>query len=97
MFEQDYAPIAAAVRNSTWFIAGVLEVLLLMLFLVFAPVLGRVTSRIRGHMAELERVATHDELTGAANRLGLRRAVEERLASGAPEPCSCWTSTGSRT
>ena len=35
-------------------------------------------------MAELERVATHDELTGTANRLGLRRAVEKRLVSGAP-------------
>ena len=82
VFEQDYAPIAAAVRNSTWFIAGVLEALLLLLFLVLAPILRRVSSGIRGHVAELERIATHDELTGAANRLGLRRAVEERLSSG---------------
>ena len=82
VFEQDYSPIAAAIRHSTWFIAGVLEALLLLLFLVLAPILARVTSRIRGHMAELEHVATHDELTGAANRLGLRRAVEERLSSG---------------
>jgi diguanylate cyclase len=84
VYEQDYAPIAAAVRHSTWLIAGVLEGLLLVLFLVFAPILGRVTSRIRGHVAELERAATHDELTGAANRAGLRHAVDARLSSGKP-------------
>ena len=83
-FEQDYGPIAAGVRHSTWVIAGVLEGLLLLLFVVVAPILARVTSRIRGHMAELEHIATHDEPTGTANRLGLRRAVEERLESGAP-------------
>jgi diguanylate cyclase (GGDEF)-like protein len=84
VLEQDYEPIAAAVRRSTWIVAGVLEGLLLVLFLVLAPVLGRVTSRIREHVAELEHVATHDELTGTANRLGLRRAVEERLRARAP-------------
>jgi diguanylate cyclase (GGDEF)-like protein len=84
VFEQDYGPIAAAVRRATWLIAGVLEGLLLLLFLVLAPILARVTSRVRGHVAELERIATHDEPTGTANRLGLRRAVEERFASGAP-------------
>jgi diguanylate cyclase (GGDEF)-like protein len=82
VFDQDYAPIAAAVRHSTWLIAGVLEGLLLVLFLVFAPVLGRVSSRIRAQVAELERIATHDELTGAANRAGLRLAVDARLSSG---------------
>jgi diguanylate cyclase (GGDEF)-like protein len=84
VFEQDYGQITAAVRRSTWLIAGVLEGFLLLLFLVLAPALSRVTSRIREQIAQLEYAATHDELTGAVNRLGLRRAVEARLASGAP-------------
>jgi diguanylate cyclase (GGDEF)-like protein len=83
-FEQDYAPIAAAGRRSAWLVAGVLEALLLLLFLIFAPLLQRVTSRIRRHIAEIEHMATHDEVTSAPNRLAFRRAVEAKLASGQP-------------
>ena len=83
-FEQDYAPIAAAGRRSAWLVAGVLEALLLLLFLILAPVLQRVTSRIRRHIAEVEHVATHDEVTGTPNRQGFRRAIERKLESGQP-------------
>lgn len=83
-FEQDYGPIQAAARRSTWIIAGVLEGLLLLLFLVLAPVLVRVTRQIRAQIAEIEHAATHDELTQTPNRLAFRRAVERRLSSGEP-------------
>jgi diguanylate cyclase (GGDEF)-like protein len=83
-FEQDYGPIEAAGRRSAWLIAGVLEGLLLLLLLALAPVLLRVTARIRHQIAEIEHAATHDEPTGTANRIGLRRAVEAALASKAP-------------
>jgi diguanylate cyclase len=84
VFDQDYGPIAAAGRRSAWLAAGILEGLLLVLFLVLAPVLLRVTRRIRGQVAELEHAATHDEPTGAANRVALKRAVEQAVASGVP-------------
>ena len=79
-FEHEYAPIAAAGGRSSWVIAVVLEALLLLLFLILAPVLRRVTSRIRQQMLELEQAATHDEVTGLPNRLGFQGAVEDLLA-----------------
>jgi diguanylate cyclase (GGDEF)-like protein len=82
---QDYAPITAAARHSSLVVAGVLEGLLLLLFLILVPVLGRASARIRGHVGELDRIATHDELTGMYNRLGFRRAVEERISNSADE------------
>ncbi|MEX0850726.1 MAG: bifunctional diguanylate cyclase/phosphodiesterase, partial [Gaiellaceae bacterium] len=83
-FEQDYAPIAAAGNRSGWLVGGVLEGALLLLFLIFAPVLLRVTSRIRRHIAEVQHVATHDEVTSTLNRQGFRHAVEGKLASRQP-------------
>jgi len=79
--DQEYAQIEAAVRRSSWLIASVLEALLLVLFLMFLPLLARVSSRIRRHVDELEHVATHDELTGLPNRLALRRAGQEMSAA----------------
>jgi diguanylate cyclase (GGDEF)-like protein len=77
--DQQYEPIAAAVGRSSWLIAGVLEALLLLLFLMLLPLLTRVSSRFREHVAELERVATRDELTGLPNRHGFIQAAEHEL------------------
>jgi diguanylate cyclase (GGDEF)-like protein len=77
--DQDYEPIAAAVERSSLLIAGVLEVLLVLLFLGLVPVLARASARLRAHVADLERIATHDEVTGLLNRNGFRREVELRL------------------
>jgi diguanylate cyclase (GGDEF)-like protein len=82
--DQDDRPIAAAIRRSSLLIAGVLECLLILLFAVLVPVLARASARIHAHIAELEYVATHDELTGLLNRAGLRREISGRLAR--PEP-----------
>ena len=81
--DQEYGRIEAAVRRSSWLIAGVLEGLLLLLFVIFVPLLARVSSRIRRHVDELEHVASHDELTGLPNRFGLRLAGEASIAEGA--------------
>jgi diguanylate cyclase (GGDEF)-like protein len=78
--DQSYAPIAATARNSL-LIAGVLEGLLVLLFLALVPMLGRASSRIRAQLAELAYVATHDELTGMPNRYGFRRMVGEALCT----------------
>jgi diguanylate cyclase (GGDEF)-like protein len=79
--EQDYEPIATAARRSSWLIAGVLQGLLLLLALAFIPVLARVSSRMRRQIGELDRIATHDELTGLPNRRGFHRAVAKLLES----------------
>jgi diguanylate cyclase (GGDEF)-like protein len=82
VLEQDYEHIQDAARRSTFLVAGVLEALLVLLFVVFVPMLARVSSRIRRHVAELDDMASHDDVTGLPNRLGFRRAFEETLASG---------------
>jgi len=84
VFEQDYGPIRAAGSRAGWLAAAVLEGLLLLLFLLLAPALLRVTRRVRRQIAAIEHAATHDEHTGTANRIRLRSAVEEALSSGAP-------------
>ena len=78
--DQRYEPVAASVRQSSWLIAGVLEGLLVVLFLVFVPLLAKAAAKIRTHVAELEQIATHDELTGLANRYGFRREAVAALA-----------------
>ncbi len=84
-FEQDYAPIATAANDAVLPIAGVLEVLLVLFFAVFLPVLARVSWRIRRHIDELEHVATHDELTGLPNRLGFQRALAAAVVTDADD------------
>jgi diguanylate cyclase (GGDEF)-like protein len=80
--ERDYAPIAAATRRSSLLIAGALEGALLALFLLVLPMLARASARIRAQVDALDRLATHDELTGLANRAGFRRALDQ-LSEGA--------------
>jgi diguanylate cyclase (GGDEF)-like protein len=79
LLEQRYADIERAAEASSWVVALVLEALLLLLLLLFVPLLARVTARIRSHVAELEHLATHDELMGLPNRRGFRQALESAL------------------
>ncbi len=76
--DQSYTPIAATARKSL-LIAGVLEGLLVLLFIALVPMLGRASSRIRAQLAELAYVATHDELTGMPNRYAFRRRADTAL------------------
>jgi diguanylate cyclase (GGDEF)-like protein len=68
LFEQDYAPIAAAARASLLPVAGVLELALLVLFVTLVPALARASRRLRRYVHEIGYRATHDALTGLANR-----------------------------
>ena len=52
-----------------------------LLFVGLVPALARASSRIDAHSAELEYVATHDELTGMPNRYGFKRAAETALGT----------------
>ena len=76
--DQSYTPIAATARDSL-LIAGVLEGLLVLLFIALVPMLGRASSRIRAQLAELAYVATHDELTGMPNRYAFRHMADTAL------------------
>lgn len=76
VLEQDFQPIASASRHAALVIAGVLEGVLVVLFALLIPMLARATTRIRSQVGALDRLATHDELTGLPNRFGFQRAVE---------------------
>ena len=83
---QSYAPIAKAARSAQLRVGGVLEALLLVLFLVFVPLLARVTKRIKGQIDRIHFQAFYDELTGLPNRthlferlgLALSRPAEQK-------------------
>ena len=79
--EQDYAPIAAAADEAFFPIAGVLEVVLVLLFATLVPILARVSRRVSRHVSELDHVATHDALTGLPNPRGFRRSLLQATAA----------------
>jgi diguanylate cyclase (GGDEF)-like protein len=80
-FDQDYAPIASAARNSSLLVAAVLEGLLVLLCALLVPVLGRAAARLRRHLHELDWMASHDHLTGLLNRAGFGREIGRSLRS----------------
>jgi diguanylate cyclase (GGDEF)-like protein len=80
--EQDYGPIAASARHSSFVIAGVLEGVLILLFVLLLPMVARARRRIGAQVEALDRAATHDELTGLPNRLGFQQAIDERAFRG---------------
>ena len=89
---QSYAPIAKAARSAQLRVGGVLEVLLLVLFLVFVPLLAQVTRRIKRQIDRIHFQAYYDELTGLPNRthlferldVAVSRACAEAPARGPP-------------
>jgi diguanylate cyclase (GGDEF)-like protein len=74
---QDYAPIARAAQATFLPIAGIFEVVLVLLFIVLVPILRRVTLRVRRQMEEIEYRALYDELTGLPNRTLFRDRIEQ--------------------
>jgi diguanylate cyclase (GGDEF)-like protein len=79
--DQDYAPIASSARRAFLPVAGVLEALLLALYVALFPLLRRVTRRLRSQVAEIEHQALHDSLTGLPNR----DLFHERVAAALTE------------
>ena len=76
---QDYAPIASSARQTFVPIAGVIALVLLLLYLSFFPILRRVTARIRRQMEQIEHQAFHDALTGLPNRALFHDRVGQAL------------------
>ena len=65
---QSYDSIHGAARDAQLRVGAVLEALLLALFLVFVPLLARVTRRIGAQIERIHIQAFFDELTGLPNR-----------------------------
>ncbi len=65
---QSYAPIERAARTAQLRVGAVLEGLLILLFLVFVPLLARVSRRITRQIDRIHAQALYDELTGLPNR-----------------------------
>jgi len=72
---QDYAPITQAGRKGLLPVIGVLQLVLLTLYVSLFPLLRRVTARLRGQVEQIEKLALYDALTGLANR----RLFHDRL------------------
>ena len=79
---EDYAPIASAAWHAMLPVAGVLEAVLLALYLLLLPLLRRTSNRLSRQMEEIKRLALHDALTGLPNRTLLRQRLQEELAAG---------------
>jgi diguanylate cyclase (GGDEF)-like protein len=78
---QDYGPIQAAARAALLPVAGILELVLVLLFALLVPLLARVTRRLRRHAERIQHQALHDELTGLPNRLSFRNQISRAIGA----------------
>ena len=63
-------------------LAGPFDTIVLLIAVVLVAGFARAVRKARAQLAALDRVATRDEVTGLANRLGFQRALGALLASG---------------
>ena len=72
---QDYSPIASAAQSAFLPVAGILEVVLVLLYAMLIPILVRVSRRLRRHVERIHHQAFHDDLTELPNRLHFRDRI----------------------
>jgi diguanylate cyclase (GGDEF)-like protein len=79
VIEQSYAPVATAAREAFFPIAGLLVVVMGILFLLFIPVLRRITGHIRLQMRLIQYQGLHDDLTDLPNRILFHDRIEQAI------------------
>jgi diguanylate cyclase (GGDEF)-like protein len=78
---QDYQPITQAGRKGLLPVIGVLQLVLLTLYVSLFPLLRQVTARLRGQVEQIEKLALYDSLTGLANRRLFHDRLEQAFLS----------------
>jgi diguanylate cyclase len=82
---QDYSPIESAAQAAFLPVAGILEVVLLLLYITLVPILARVSRRLQRHVERIRHQAFHDDLTGLPNRLHFREHIAAAIAGARQE------------
>jgi diguanylate cyclase (GGDEF)-like protein len=78
---QDYSPIESSARSAFLPVAGILEVVLVLLYVMLIPILVRVSRRLRRHVEKIHHQAFHDDLTELPNRLHFRERISLAIAA----------------
>jgi diguanylate cyclase (GGDEF)-like protein len=78
---QDYSPIEASAQSAFLPVAGILELVLLLLYVTLVPILARVSRRLQRHVEKIQHQALHDDLTALPNRLHFREHIAAAIAS----------------
>jgi diguanylate cyclase (GGDEF)-like protein len=82
---QDYAPIESAAQSAFLPVAGILELVLLLLYITLIPILMRVSRRLQRHVERIQHQALHDDLTELPNRLHFREHIAASIAAAQQE------------
>jgi diguanylate cyclase (GGDEF)-like protein len=80
---QDYSPIEAAAQAAFLPVAGILELVLLLLYVTLVPILARVSRRLQRHVQKIQHQALHDDLTELPNRLHFREHIAAAISTAA--------------
>jgi diguanylate cyclase len=76
---KDYGPIESAAREAFLPVAGILELVLVVLYILLIPLLARVSRRLRNHVERIRYQALHDDLTDLPNRLHFRTSISQSI------------------
>jgi diguanylate cyclase len=82
---QDYSPIASAAQEAFLPVAGILELVLMVLYITLVPILVRVSRRLQRHVERIQHQALHDDLTELPNRLHFREHISAAIAAAREE------------
>jgi diguanylate cyclase (GGDEF)-like protein len=82
---QDYSPIESAAQSAFLPVAGILELVLLVLYITLVPILVRVSRRLQKHVERIQYQAFHDDLTELPNRLHFREHISAAIAAARQE------------